>query len=137
MLQVRSCVFETNSSNTHSLTICTQEEFDQWIKGELMFDSWSDCFAEYKELTKEEKEDAKNNYNVKKQTYWKDWGQLSEEEIKSWYAKYQVECLKRRNHFGLQTYNDWLKSDSLDRFEHHFTSPSGDEMIAFGKYGYG
>ena len=136
MKQVRHGVFETNSSSTHSLTICSREEFDKWVKGELIFDSWNDCILEYKKLSNEEKEDAKDEYNSKKLTYWKDWEQLSEEEVKSWYAQYQSTYLKRRDHYGLQTYDEWCEDYSLEHFTEHFTSPSGDKMVAFGKYGY-
>lgn len=35
--QIRLGVYETNSSSTHSLTICSEEEFEQWKNGELLF----------------------------------------------------------------------------------------------------
>lgn len=34
--QVRCGVFETNSSMTHALTICTEEEYEKWQNGELL-----------------------------------------------------------------------------------------------------
>lgn len=136
MRQIRNGVFETNSSSTHSLTVCTQEEFDKWVNGELIFDSWDDCIVKYEELSNEEKEDAKDEYNKRKLTYWKDWEQLSEEQVQSWYANYQSMYLKKRSHHGLQTYDEWCKDYSLEHFSEHFTSPSGDKMVVFGKYGY-
>lgn len=42
MRQVRKCVFETNSSSTHSLSICTKEEYDKWKSGDLIYDNWSE-----------------------------------------------------------------------------------------------
>ena len=39
--QIRCGVFETNSSMTHALTICTEEEYKKWVKGEvILYDSW-------------------------------------------------------------------------------------------------
>ena len=32
-ISVRKGVFETNSSSTHSLTMCSEDEFDQWKDG--------------------------------------------------------------------------------------------------------
>ena len=32
--------FETNSSSTHSLTICTEEQFEEWKHGEVLFIEW-------------------------------------------------------------------------------------------------
>lgn len=40
MKQVRNGVFETNSSSTHSITICTKEEFEKFKAGELMCDRY-------------------------------------------------------------------------------------------------
>lgn len=42
MKQIRSRVFETNSSSTHSITICTAEEFEKFSKGELLYDDWNE-----------------------------------------------------------------------------------------------
>ena len=42
--QIRRGVFETNSSSVHSLTICSQEEYDAWVKGEMILDTHSDKF---------------------------------------------------------------------------------------------
>lgn len=41
MRQIRKNVFETNSSSTHSITICTQQEFDEFKKGLRVLD-WKD-----------------------------------------------------------------------------------------------
>jgi|GEM_PF-5700764 hypothetical protein len=42
MKQVRRSVFETNSSSTHSITICTEDEYEKFKRGELMYDSWGE-----------------------------------------------------------------------------------------------
>lgn len=54
--QVRIGVFETNSSMTHSLTICTAEDYDRWEKGELLLDRYSDKFVNKSDI-KEDDED--------------------------------------------------------------------------------
>lgn len=38
MRQIRLGIFETNSSSTHSIVICTDEEFEKWKNGELVYD---------------------------------------------------------------------------------------------------
>lgn len=137
MIQVRQGVFETNSSSTHSLTMCSEEEFNRWKAGELLFDYYNDCFAEVIELSSEDKEDAMLHYDNVKGSYWKNWDQLSDEEIKSWYNKYANEYLRKNKYNEFQTYEDWLRrEDYLDRFARTYTSPSGDKIVAFGKYGY-
>lgn len=136
MIQVRGKVFETNSSSTHSLTMCSEEEFNKWKAGELLFDYYNECFADAMELSEEDKENAKQHYNDTKGSYWKNWDQLSEEEIKSWYDKYANEYLRGHKYDCLQTYEDWCGKGYLERFTHRYTSPSGDKIVAFGKYGY-
>jgi hypothetical protein len=36
--QTRCNGFKTDSILTHSITICTKEEYQQWIKGKLIYD---------------------------------------------------------------------------------------------------
>ena len=43
--QIRRGVFETNSSSTHSLTMCSEEEFEQWKKGKVLFDENYETFV--------------------------------------------------------------------------------------------
>ena len=37
MKQIRKNVFETNSSSTHTLAICTEDEYKDWQDGKLLF----------------------------------------------------------------------------------------------------
>jgi hypothetical protein len=46
MIQVRKSIFETNSSSTHSLTLCDESEFEKWKNGELVFDYYNDELVE-------------------------------------------------------------------------------------------
>lgn len=38
--QVRRGVFETNSSSTHSLTMCSEEEFEAWKRRSIIPRIW-------------------------------------------------------------------------------------------------
>ena len=38
MRQIRIGVFETNSSSTHTLVVCTDEELEKWKKGEMIYE---------------------------------------------------------------------------------------------------
>lgn len=44
MRQVRRMTFETNSSSTHSLTICPQETYNKWLDGKVLFSDWEGDF---------------------------------------------------------------------------------------------
>ena len=38
MIQIRYGVFETNSSSTHSMVVCSEEDYQKWVDGELLYD---------------------------------------------------------------------------------------------------
>ena len=44
MRQVRQGVFETNSSSVHTITICSDEEYNAWTKGELLVNDYDGEF---------------------------------------------------------------------------------------------
>lgn len=137
MRQIRRNVFETNSSSTHSLTICTEDEFDRWKSGELMLDMWEDKFIEAIEPTAEDYEHAKTIYNSEKSVYYRDWDELSDYEKK----QYTLSCMLNGTSGTESRYLSFDKwCDNYTRycedFRESFTTPSGDRMIAFGYYGY-
>lgn len=96
MKQIRSGVFETNSSSTHSLVICTYDEFKKFIDGELIYDRYAERLVE--------KSIAKDANGV----------------------------VRRFNTYDNLGETSW---GCYDTYEHHFTTPSGDKMVAFGTYG--
>jgi len=60
MKQVRLGVFETNSSSTHSLTMCSQEQYNDWKQGKLYFKRYGGTkeFYEASELTQADIDDG-------------------------------------------------------------------------------
>lgn len=56
--QIRRGVFETNSSSTHSLTMCTESDFEKWLNGELVWSRWND---ELVPITSKVRESMDNN----------------------------------------------------------------------------
>lgn len=108
-------VFETNSSSTHSLTMCSKEDYDKWESGELLLDrNWR---SKEKFITKE----------------------AAIKEIKSSDSSYDfenediVEELLRD--YDYYTYGAYWDTD-LEEFSQTYTTKTGEEIIAFGKYGY-
>ena len=54
---IRQGVFESNSSSTHSLTMCMKSDYDKWCNGELVLaeDAWGfSTKIKEKFITKEE-----------------------------------------------------------------------------------
>lgn len=137
MRQIRRNVFETNSSSTHSITMCSQSQFDDWKAGKLLFDYWGEGFVSAKEMTEVDKKDARDKYKqlYESQSCYKKWEDLSEDEVDKWYNRYYSENCNYHND-DLKTYEDYFDYDGLETFVNHYTSESGDKIVAFGKYGY-
>lgn len=135
MRQIRRGVFETNSSSTHSLTMCSEEEYEKWKNGEILFDKWgSENFVSPKTMTDSQKNDAKEYYESTRDDFQKEWDNLSETAKESYYTKYAKEN-------GLidedaQTYEQYMRNNDLETFVTRYTSKSGDKIVAFGEYGY-
>ena len=73
MIQIRHGVFETNSSSTHSMVVCSDEDLAKWEKGELLYD--------YGELVPSEglSEDEKEDYKTLEQFMDTDYEEVGEE----------------------------------------------------------
>ena len=155
MIQIRAGVFETNSSSTHSLCIMTQDDFNKWVSshnGEYYFVggdgcgyAFNHCFADGVGSGIYDKETVKQAIENYAQEYEK---KYKDEE---WYTPVDVDMLEHSDDeevessredsrlwdLGIYTYEDWCRyNDELERYETSFTTPSGDDMIAFGAYGY-
>ena len=117
MITIRQNTFETNSSSTHSICICTKDQYNKWVHGELFLNESydKDNILEDKEyITKEE---AIN--------FLKHYGYFDEENED---LDYQL----RDNE--IYSYNSW--GDYYEHDSHSFTTPSGDEMVVECYYGY-
>lgn len=134
--QIRRGVFETNSSSTHSITMCSEQEFEDWKDGKILFNKWNDAFVDETriELDEHQKIYAKDEYESTKVKYQKDWNDLSKEEQNDYYVEYA------KNHDLIdeeyQTYEEWKNDSYLEYYVDRYTSESGDKIVAFGKYGY-
>lgn len=139
MIQIRHGVFETNSSSTHSLTICTEEEFEKWVHGEMFFDSDYERLVEKKIVLELDEEESKDHYISTHPSgfFYKTWEELSEEEIKKWHKNYfDIKKSKMESLYNYQTYDQWCRDYDLEKFTQRYTTSSGDKIVAFGKYGY-
>lgn len=134
MRQVRHNIFETNSSSTHSLTICTKDEYNNWLNGNVLFDRDMNKFVENVTISSQQYKEAENYYNRNKLSYYKDWKDLSDKEKEDYTVKY----LKDTGEYDdtLYTHEEWVDSVEYETFRQDFTTPSGDKMVAFGYYGY-
>lgn len=133
--QVRLGVFETNSSSTHSLTMCSEEEFEAWKRGEVLFREYGkENFISATKLSENDIKMAQEDYEENKDDFQKDWNDLSEDAKQKYYTKYAKE-----NDIideDAKTYDQYMHDGDLETFVQTYTSKSGDKIVAFGEYGY-
>lgn len=138
----RPLVFETNSSSTHSLVICTEQDFNDWEAGYKLFDSDYEKIIETPKLTKGQQKQAIDEYIIrqKKEKFWSEWDNLSKQDKDAWFVQwaninilndnddYYKRYLTREEYYGQHEY--------MDFYTQSFTTPNGDKMVAFGYYGH-
>ena len=109
MKSIRRGVFETNSSSTHSMTICAKEDYEAWRKGKVLFDENKNVFLPEKEVLEKLKDELDEDLNED--------GILQE--------------------YGYYTYDEfWNKENELESFEEEYTTKGGEVIKIFGSYGY-
>jgi len=53
--QIRRGTFETNSSSVHSLTLCSESDYERWSNGELFYEELErDAYERIEEFLKGE-----------------------------------------------------------------------------------
>lgn len=128
MLQVRQGVFETNSSSTHSITFASQSEFNEWAAGNVYL---NECwfYSEFNENKDKEfvtKEEAislvMSSDSLPEQNPY----EMPEEELDEILA--DEYCIYSYEKF----FNDW----GMETYKECYTTEHGDNIVAFGKYGY-
>ena len=121
MKTVRNSLFETNSSSVHTLTVCTEEEFDRYCSGDAVILQWMS-------LTKGTKYEGRKIFTIDEAR-----------EIERNYAKAHGQEISEES-IEIAIRDDFIyaddESDYLEWYDHHFTTPSGDKMVVFGQYGY-
>ena len=139
MITMRRNVFETNSSSTHSLTMCMKEDYDRWMsEGNLyLVNKLTNTPGPFpKFVTREEllallaKEPyAPDLANIDPDEYNED-----NDEDDDYKDRESIidEYLSDYGYYTSATYN----SQELEEFDEVYTLPDGQQVIAFGYFGH-
>lgn len=111
--QIRFGVFETNSSSVHTLTMMMKNDYDKWTAEDLYL-------KDGRLYTKEEVVHALQEYDRK---YEYEPSDYSDEE----------EFDDARKDFEYELYAD--ENEDLEEYYEEFTTPNGEIVVAFGRYG--
>lgn len=125
--QIRRGVFETNSSSTHSLTMCLKSDYDKWVNGELLlYTGWGYGYPE-------DYQPKENHFYTKEQVIeFEKSSYYPPSDDMNWNSEEAEEHLRERDWCTYENYDN----DYLEWFEDTFTTPSGEIVMVFGQYGY-
>lgn len=135
MYSIRRNVFETNSSSTHSLIICSDKTYNDWKNEKVVYDRYDEEFVEAKQPTELDFHKAEVMYMENKSDYMKDWKDLTP-EMQLAYLKENV--MKENDPYQYRTYEDYRdKMDSMEEsFERTWKTEHGDIVHVLGYMGY-
>ena len=117
-VQIRSSVFETNSSSVHSVTMCNKIDWEAWQQGDIMY-----CPQEEKLLPTPEAE----QYN---ETFLKEHS-ISTTNLSIYDIDY-INDYKSWGHLYL-TFNEYFE---IFGQEYSIFNKEFNDVVAFGHYGY-
>lgn len=108
MKVIRRGLFETNSSSTHSIVICSKETYESWKNGDLLVNPYEGSFYSKEEAVAE-------------------LGELTEED------RNNLHTILRESDY--LTHSDFFNDSYLHTYVENHTV-KGAEIVAFGKYGF-
>lgn len=126
MKTIRQGCFETNSSSTHSITLCMESEFEKWKNGELYWNRWDEKLVPKEEV---EKEFAKIREEFISENPGFD---ENDEEWQEELEKYINEDGK--TYYSYEDFNDYEYME-YETYEDSLKTPNGEIVVAFGYYG--
>lgn len=135
MISIRRGVFETNSSSTHSLVICSDKMYNDWKNEKVVYDSYEEKFVEAKQPTDSDFRKAESMYTEGKSDYMKDWKDLTPEQQLR-YVKENV--MEDTDSYQYKTYEDYTNEMGRmeEQFERTWKTEHGDIVHILGYMGY-
>lgn len=129
MIQIRRSIFETNSSSTHSMSICTSDVYDKWMRGEMVHQKSTNDF-----YTRDELVNVFNNRSYYSSEYKEKL--ITKLTNLEWGSEELIEFLIDQ---GLYDFNSWcgfVEDMGYEPYTRKYQSPSGDNIVIFGYSGY-
>lgn len=120
MKLIRRGTFETNSSSTHSITMCTESDFDKWKNGEMYWARWNEELVP-KEQVEKEIAKWKAEFIEKHPDY--------DENNEEWKEQLEEYINEDKQYYTYEEFNDY------DYIEYETFETSYNGVVAFGYYG--
>ena len=119
MIKVRQGTFETNSSSTHSITMCMESDYEKWKNGEMYWDKWNDSLVSKDEVEKEN--DKLREQFISEHPDFDETDEEWKEELEDYINDYS-------DYYTYEDFNDL----EYETYKDTFKTPNGEEVIAFG-----
>lgn len=126
MIKVRQRTFETNSSSTHSITMCMESDFEKWKNGEMYWDRWNDKLISKEDIEKE-------LANIREE-FMKDNPDFDEND-EEWKERLEDYINDDKTYYTYEEFNDY-DYVSYETYKTEFETPKGEKVVIFGYYGY-
>lgn len=118
MIKVRSNVFETNSSSVHTICLCSKDVYERWAESRseikedsYLWDKYTDNLIPISEILSDIPMTFKDAKEI------------------------NFSCLPE-HYYTAERYYDYMNDKWYEMYHTETTSPSGDEMVAFGYFGH-
>ena len=125
MKTIRQGCFETNSSSTHSITMCMESDYEKWKNGEMYWHRWNDELVSKEEVEKEmaklREEFIADNPDV-------------DENNEEWKEKLEQYINEDKMYYTYEEFNDYDYIE-YETFVDTFETPQGEKVVSFGYYG--
>ena len=121
MKLIRRGTFETNSSSTHSITMCKESDFDKWKNGEMYWDRWNESLVS--------KEEAEKEMAKLKEEFISEHPDYDKDDI-DWEEQLEDYLNSDKEYYTYEEFNDY------DYMEYETFEDSYNGVVAFGYYGY-
>lgn len=124
MKTIRMGTFETNSSSTHSITMCMAEEYEKWKNGEMYYDRWNGELVSKAEV---EKVFAKwrEDFIADNPGF--------DENDEEWQEKLEEYMDEDKQYYTYEEFNGYEME--FETYETEFETPKGEKVVSFGYYG--
>ena len=128
MKQVRSNTFETNSSSTHSICMCTKDQYDSWASDWDSLEADSVLYSNCKEklVTVEE---AIKDVNIYREIV-----KLS--DVIDANSPEHDDAIESLRDEGFMACDDFDNNNDNESYYDEFVTQGGETVVAFGNYGW-
>ena len=125
MKTVRLGTFETNSSSTHSITMCMESDYEKWKNGEMYWHRWNDELVSKEEVEKEMAK-LRDEFIADNPDF--------DENNEEWKEKLEQYINEDKMYYTYEEFNDYDYIE-YETFVDSLKTPNGETVVAFGYYG--